>query len=69
MPNNQEIEMKALIKLTTNYGSSIWVNPFFIASIAPDKNGSALFIATDANPTYVKESPEEIVSLIKSIEE
>ena len=61
--------MKALIKLTTNYGSSIWVNPFFIASIVPDKRGSAVFIATDSNPTFVVESPEEITSLIKSIEE
>lgn len=59
--------MKALIRLNAEYDSPLWVNPCFIASIAPNKKGSAVFIATDANPVYVKESPEEIISLIQSI--
>lgn len=58
-----------MIKLTTTYGTPVWVNPSFIASMVEDACGSAVFIAMDGNPTYVREKPEDILSKIQSIKE
>lgn len=58
--------MKALIQLSTTYSGAVWVNPNYIASISRHGTGSNVFIANDPSPVVVAESPEEIISRIRS---
>jgi len=58
--------MTGMIKLTTAY-DYVWVNPTYIASIAPFGDGSYVYIGNDTQPTIVKENPDTIISHIQSL--
>jgi uncharacterized protein YlzI (FlbEa/FlbD family) len=59
--------MKALIKLTTTANTPYWVNPLYIATMAPYHTGSVLYIDHDKKPTIVRESPETIEQKIEEL--
>ena len=59
--------MTTLIKLTIESGRALWVNPSYIASIAPYKKGSIVGIGNDCEGTIVQEPPEIIIQKISVI--
>lgn len=59
--------MTTLIRLTTESGSALWVNPSYIASIAPYERGAIVGIGNDYEGTIVQEPPEIIIQKISVI--
>lgn len=56
-----------LIKLTSVDSHKLWVNPEYISSLCDGEfGGTDMFIAHDDHPTHVRETPEDIFTLIKS---
>lgn len=55
-----------LIELHTRNGK-IWINPNYISSMCEGVySGTNVFMANDATPVQVNETPEEIFTLIQS---
>jgi len=56
-----------LIQLTSVDSHKLWVNPKYISSLCDGEfGGTDMFIANDERPTHVRETPEEIFTLIKT---
>ncbi len=64
--------LETLIKVTGKEGL-MYVNPHYIATIsAPLTSGGEgcnIFMCNDSSPLVVKESPEQVISLIQSLYE
>lgn len=56
-----------LIQLTSVDSHKLWVNPKYISSLRDGEfGGTDMFIAHDDHPTRVRETPEDIFTLIKT---